>query len=197
MASYLIAPHLETVDNARSSGRHGNYHDSDDPTTATTNDVLITNCLRSYRMRFPDDITRILDVLLTLLQSSLWVIVVTERVRHASVALHSHRIACRLEELAVFMRLIPAEIILCRDDVGSRHAFEGLCKYRRRHPVIQRSFAQLCVYLLVTNSVGSCSLSPLACAFGYPVVHEPVHTRSRTPGIMLHHRNTRILLRYF
>ena len=152
---------------------------------------------QGHRMGFPDDITRVSDILLTLLQSSLRVIVVTERMRHASVALHSHRVACRLEELAVLMRLIPAEIVFCRDDVCSRHAFKGLCKYRRRPPVIQRSSAEFCVLPLAKVFTGTCSRSLLTRVFRYPVVHEPVHTRSGAPRIMLHHRYTRILLRYF
>lgn len=95
-------------------------------------------------MSIPDDITGIPNVLLTLLQSSLRVIVVSKRVRHASIALHRHRIACRLQKVSVFMRLVSAEIVFRRNDVCSRHAFEGSCKYRRCHPVVQRSFSKFC-----------------------------------------------------
>ena len=101
-------------------------------------------------MSLPDDITRIPDVLMTLLQSSLGVIVVAERVWHAGIALHCHRVACRLKKLGVFVRLISTEIILCRDDVCSGHAFEGLGEYRRCHPVVQRGFSKVCVQLLAS-----------------------------------------------
>lgn len=101
-------------------------------------------------MGIPDDIARIPDVLMTLLQSSLGVVVVTERVRHAGVALHSHCVPCRLQKLGVLVRLIPAEIVLCRDYVSSRHAFEGLCKYRRCHPIVERGFSELCMRLSAT-----------------------------------------------
>jgi hypothetical protein len=98
-------------------------------------------------MSFPDNITRITDVLMTLLQSPLGVVVVTERVRHAGVALHSHRVARRFEELGILMRLVPAKVVLCRDNVGPWHALEGLCKYRRCHPVAERSFSKFCMQL--------------------------------------------------
>jgi hypothetical protein len=126
-------------------------------------------------MSFPDDITRILDILMTLLQSSLGVIVVAERVWHAGIALHCHRVACRLKKLGVFVRLISTEIILCRDDVCWGHAFEGLGKYRRRHPVVQRGFSKVCVQSLASMCIGGLSISLLTCVFRYPMVHEPVH----------------------
>lgn len=37
----------------------------------------------------------------------------------------------------------------------------------------------------------------LTCVPRYPVIHEPIHTRSRTPWIMLHHRYTWVFFRHF
>lgn len=97
-------------------------------------------------MSLSDDITCISNILMTLLQSSLGVIVVTERMRHASVALHCHHVACCLQELGVLVGLVPAKIVLCSDDVRSRHAFERLCEYRGCHPVVERSLSELCMH---------------------------------------------------
>jgi hypothetical protein len=95
-------------------------------------------------MSLLNNITSILDILMALTESSLWVIVVAKSMRHSGVALHGHIIASRSKQLAVFMRFVPAQVELCGDDVCPRQAFKGFREDGRGHPVPQRRPTQLC-----------------------------------------------------
>lgn len=95
-------------------------------------------------MSLPNNIASVLDVLMALTQSSLWVIVMAKGVRHSGVALHGHIVASCFEQFAVLMRLVPAEVEFCRDDVCTRHTFEGFREDGRGHPVSQRRPTQFC-----------------------------------------------------
>jgi len=79
-------------------------------------------------MSFPNDIAGILDVLVALFQSSLRVVVMAKSVRHPGITLHSHIVTSCFKQVTIFVRLVSAEIEFRRDDVCSRHAFEGFCE---------------------------------------------------------------------
>jgi len=148
-------------------------------------------------MGFPNHAASVFDVLMALFQSPLWVVVMTKSMRHSGVTLRGNIITSRFEQLAVLVRLISAEVKLRSDDVCPRHAFERLCEDGRGHPVFQRRLAQLCRDASAAIVIYHSCHGLLTCVFRYPVVHEPIHTRSWTPGVMLHHRNTWVFLHHF
>lgn len=104
-------------------------------------------------MGLSDNIACILDILMALFQPSLWMVIVTKRVRHSSVAFHSNIIARRFEQLAVLVRLVSTEIVFCGDNVRPWHTFERLREYGRCHPVLQRRLSEICKIVSVSISV--------------------------------------------
>lgn len=84
-------------------------------------------CSSAQAMRFSNDFAGIPYILMALFQPPLRVVVMAERMRHPGIALGRDLVASRLQQFAVFVRLITAQIVFCSDDVGARHALEGFC----------------------------------------------------------------------
>lgn len=76
-------------------------------------------------MSLPNNIAGVLDILMALTQSSLWVVVMAKSMWHSGVTLHGNIIPSCFEQLAVLMRLVSAKVEFCSDNVCPRHSFEG------------------------------------------------------------------------